>query len=212
MIKPNYELQMLEILNRHQEQKLKILLHVCCAPCSSACLEKIAQKAEIKLYFYNPNILPEKEYAYRLSELQRFVKAFPPAQGIEVLEGAYEPEKFLVFAEELADEPERGKRCQKCIAMRLRETAQKALALKADYFATTLTLSPHKDVYFINQAGFAIAEESAVKWLPTDFKKKNGYQRSIALSHEYCLYRQDYCGCPFSKKNRELEKYRKETP
>jgi len=212
MMKINYDLQMQEILKQHSEQKLKLLLHACCAPCSSACLERIAEKTEIKLYFYNPNILPEKEYQYRLSELKRFVSEFPKASEIEVLEGDYEPEKFLVFAEELADEPERGKRCQKCIAMRLRKTAEKALELKADYFATTLTLSPHKDVNFINEAGFKIAEETGVKWFPTDFKKKEGYKRSIELSREYCLYRQDYCGCPFSKRNRELEKLQKETP
>ena len=205
MMKINYDLQMQEILKQHPEQKLKLLLHVCCAPCSSACLERIAEKTEIKLYFYNPNILPEKEYQYRLSELKRFVSEFPKASGIEVIEGAYEPEKFLAFAEELADEPERGKRCQKCIAMRLRKTAEKAFALGAEYFTTTLTLSPHKDVNFINEAGIAIAETSGVKWLPTDFKKKEGYKRSIELSREYCLYRQDYCGCPFSKRNRESD-------
>ena len=212
MMKVNYDLQMQEILNQHSEQKLKLLLHACCAPCSSACLERIAEKTEIKLYFYNPNILPEKEYQYRLSELKRFASEFPKASEIEVLEGDYEPEKFLAFAEELADAPERGKRCQKCIAMRLKKTAERALELKADYFATTLTLSPHKDVNFINEAGFEIAEASGVKWLPTDFKKKEGYKRSIELSREYCLYRQDYCGCPFSKRNRELEKLQKETP
>ncbi|MBR4319930.1 MAG: epoxyqueuosine reductase QueH [Oscillospiraceae bacterium] len=211
-MKLNYELQMQEIFTQHTEQKLKLLLHACCAPCSSACLEKIAEKAEITLYFYNPNILPEQEYQYRLSELKRFVSEFPQASGIEVIEGEYEPEKFLAFAAELADEPERGKRCQKCIAMRLRKTAEQALTLKADYFATTLTLSPHKDVNFINEAGYCIEAEFGVKWLPTDFKKKEGYKRSIVLSREYCLYRQDYCGCPFSKKNRELEKLQKETP
>ena len=211
-MKQNYELQMLEIFQQHSEQKLKLLLHVCCAPCSSACLEKIAEKAEIKLYFYNPNILPEQEYQYRLSELKRFVAEFPKASGIEILQGEYEPEKFLAFAQEFPDEPERGIRCQKCIAMRLKKTAEQAKALHYDYFATTLTLSPHKDVNFINQVGFEIAEISGVKWLPTDFKKKEGYKRSIELSREYCLYRQDYCGCPFSKKNRELEKLKKQLP
>ncbi len=209
MIKPNYELQMQEILN---QQKPSLLLHACCAPCSSACLEKIAKKAEIKIFFYNPNIIPEQEYAYRLSELKRFVQAFPPASGIEVIEGDYEPEKFLAFAQEFPDEPERGIRCQKCIAMRLEKTAQKAKELHTDYFATTLTLSPHKDALYINTAGFEIAEQSGVFWLPTDFKKKEGYKRSIELSREYCLYRQDFCGCPFSKKNREAEKIQKQTP
>ena len=209
MPKRNYEAEMQEIL---KQKKPSLLLHACCAPCSSACLEKIAEKAEIKLYFYNPNIIPETEYQYRLSELKRFVQEFPPALGIEVIEGDYEPEKFLAFAQEFPDEPERGIRCQKCIAMRLEKTAEKALALKAEYFATTLTLSPHKDALFINTAGFQIAEERGVSWLPTDFKKKEGYKRSIELSREYCLYRQDFCGCPFSKKNREIEKQQKQTP
>ena len=208
MQKPNYENHMQEILT-HQEKKPSVLLHACCAPCSSACLEKLAEKAEITLYFYNPNILPEQEYQYRLSELKRFVQEFPPAKGVQVIEGDYEPEKFLEFAKKMPDEPERGKRCQKCIAMRLQKTAEKALDLQADYFATTLTLSPHKDMLFINQEGFAIQETTGMKWLPSDFKKKGGYQRSIQLSHEYCLYRQDFCGCPFSKKQREQEKQNK---
>ncbi len=209
MQKRNYELEMQEIL---KNQKPRLLLHACCAPCSSACLEKIAEKADIQIYFYNPNIIPEQEYQYRLAELKRFVSKFPPAAEIEVLEGEYEPEKFLAFAQEFPDEPERGIRCQKCIAMRLERTARKALEVKADYFATTLTLSPHKDAPFINTAGFRIAEETGISWLPTDFKKKEGYKRSIELSREYCLYRQDFCGCPFSKKNREAEKLQKQTP
>lgn len=197
MQKANYENQMWEILNQ-QKEKPAVLLHACCAPCSSACLEKLAEKANVTLFFYNPNILPEQEYQYRLSELKRFVGAFPPAKGVQVIAGAYEPEKFLEFAKELADEPERGKRCQKCIAMRLRKTAEQAVSLEADYIATTLTLSPHKDVEFINQEGFCIQAETGVQWLPTDFKKKEGYKRSIELSREYGLYRQNFCGCPFS--------------
>lgn len=203
MQKRNYEAEMQEKL---KQKKSSVLLHVCCAPCSSAVLERLAGQADILIYFYNPNIIPEAEYQYRLSELKRFVQAFPSAQGIEILEGEYEPERFLTFAEELADEPERGKRCQKCIAMRLEETAEKAVSLGTDYFATTLTLSPHKDAEYINSTGFAIAEEKSVAWLPSDFKKKEGYKRSIVLSHEYCLYRQDYCGCPFSRRQREEKK------
>lgn len=197
MQKRNYELEMQEILSG---KKPELLLHVCCAPCSSACLERLAGKAEIKLYFYNPNILPEEEYFHRLNELKRFVQEFPESSGIEIIEGEYEPEKFLSFAKELAEEPERGKRCQKCIALRLEKTAEQAEKLQAEYFATTLTVSPHKDCVYINETGFQIAENHQIHWLPSDFKKKNGYQRSIILSKEYHLYRQNFCGCPFSKK------------
>ena len=196
MQKRNYEREMQEIL---KDKKPEVLLHVCCAPCSSACIERLAERAEIRLYFYNPNIIPEQEYQHRISELRRFVSEFPSAGGIEILEGDYEPEKFLKFAQEMADEPERGKRCQKCIAMRLEKTAEKAKELESEYFATTLTLSPHKDCEYINTAGFSIGEEKGISWLPTDFKKKEGYKRSIELSREYCLYRQNFCGCPFSK-------------
>lgn len=202
MQKLNYDLEMQEIL---AIKKSSVLLHACCAPCSSAVLERISSQADLTIYFYNPNIIPETEYNYRLQELKRLVREMPSAQGIEILEGNYEPEKFLAFAEALANEPERGKRCQKCIALRLEETAKLADNLGADYFATTLTLSPHKDTFFINTAGFAIAENFHVNWLPSDFKKKEGYKRSILLSHEYCLYRQDFCGCPFSKKLKHPE-------
>ncbi len=206
MQKPNYDLQMQEILAK---EKPSVLLHACCAPCSSAVLERLDGQAEIIIYFYNPNILPESEYQHRLAELHRLTESLPLSQKIEIIEGIYDPERFLSFAEAMADEPERGKRCQKCIALRLRQTAEQARNMNIDYFASTLTLSPHKDAPFINTAGFAIAEEQGIQWLPSDFKKRNGYQRSIALSREYCLYRQDFCGCPFSKKNRELEKIRK---
>ncbi|MDE5769916.1 MAG: epoxyqueuosine reductase QueH [Oscillospiraceae bacterium] len=195
--KINYDLEMMKILD---VGKPDVLLHVCCAPCSSAVLERISQQANLTLFFYNPNIIPEQEYHYRLQELQRLVQEMTCAEGITILEGDYHPEKFLEFAQELAEEPERGARCRKCIAMRLEETAKQANALGADYFATTLTLSPHKDAFFINTAGYAIAEQYAVNWMPSDFKKKNGYLRSIQLSKEYCLYRQDFCGCPFSRK------------
>ena len=202
MQKLNYDLEMQEIL---AIKKSSVLLHACCAPCSSAVLERISSQADLTIYFYNPNIIPESEYNYRLQELKRLVQEMPSAQGIKILEGNYEPEKFLAFAEALANEPERGKRCQKCIALRLEETAKQADNLGADYFATTLTVSPHKDALFINTAGFAIAEDFHANWLPSDFKKKEGYKRSIILSHEYCLYRQDFCGCPFSKKLKHPE-------
>ncbi|MCR4645205.1 MAG: epoxyqueuosine reductase QueH [Oscillospiraceae bacterium] len=199
--KRNYQREMDEILHA-SETPAHVLLHACCAPCSSACLERIADRAKITLFFYNPNIIPEEEYQFRLAELRRLVQEMPlPGEPVAVLEGRYDPERFLAFAKDMADLPERGERCRLCIRMRLMEAALTAKEIGADYFATTLTLSPHKDAPYINEAGFAIAEETGVAWLPSDFKKQEGYKRSIELSKQYDLYRQNFCGCPFSRKN-----------
>ena len=200
--KRNYQREM-ETLLHASDTPAHVLLHACCAPCSSACLERLAPDAGITLFFYNPNILPEEEYRYRLTELQRLVREMPLPAAFPVIEGNYDPERFLAFAKEMADEPERGARCQKCIRMRLTEAAKTAKAVGADYFATTLTLSPHKDAIFINTCGEEIAAEYGIAWLPTDFKKKEGYKRSIQLSAEYGLYRQNFCGCPFSRRDKE---------
>ena len=197
--KRNYQREMEAILHA-SAAPAHILLHACCAPCSSACLERLAPDASITLFFYNPNILPEAEYRYRLEELRRLVNEMPLPAPVPVIEGAYEPERFLAFAQEMADEPERGARCRKCIRLRLEEAARAARAAGADYFATTLTLSPHKDAVFINECGEELATLYDVAWLPTDFKKKEGYKRSIQLSAEYALYRQNFCGCPFSRR------------
>lgn len=196
--KRNYQLEMEHILHA-SDSPAHILLHSCCAPCSSACLERLAPDARITLFFYNPNIIPEEEYQYRLAELRRLVAEMPLPCKVEIIEGAYEPERFLAFAKALADEPERGARCQKCIRLRLEEAAKTAKAIGADFFATTLTLSPHKDAVFINTCGEELSLMLGVPYLPTDFKKKEGYKRSIELSAQYCLYRQNFCGCPFSK-------------
>lgn len=203
MQKRNYDTEMQNVLKQHTPD---VLLHVCCAPCCSAVLERLAEEVNLTLFFYNPNIIPESEYIYRLSELKRLLQEMQLSDKIQILEGDYEPEKFLAFAQEMADEPERGKRCQKCIGMRLEQTAAKAQALGLSYFTTTLTISPHKDAEFINTAGFAIAEDMSCQWLPSDFKKKAGYQRSVALSAIYSLYRQNFCGCPFSRRNAEEKK------
>lgn len=203
MQKRNFQLEMERILNA-AETPPHILLHACCAPCSSAVLERLTKYARITLFFYNPNILPETEYRFRLEELQRLLREMPLSGRVELLEGAYEPERFLAFAKALADEPERGERCRQCIRLRLEMAAKTALEIGADYFATTLTVSPHKDAPFINAAGFAAAEQFGIPWLPSDFKKKEGYKRSIQLSAEYRLYRQNYCGCPFSKNEKPL--------
>ena len=196
--KPNYQREMEALLHAHPRGDAHVLLHACCAPCSSAVLERLVPEAEVTIYFYDPNILPEEEYRFRLQELRRLLGEMPLPRKVELIEGPYEPERFLAFARDLADEPERGERCRRCIRLRLEETARVAYDMHCDYFATTLTVSPHKDAAFINEAGFAVAQEAGVPWLPSDFKKKDGYKRSIALSAEYCLYRQNYCGCPFS--------------
>ncbi len=199
MPKRNYQREMEGLLHAAATPP-HVLLHACCAPCSSAVLERLAEAAELTLFFYNPNILPEEEYRYRLDELRRLLREMPLPREVRILEGAYEPGRFLAFARDMADEPERGARCRECIALRLREAALAAKSVGADYFATTLTVSPHKDAAFINDCGFAIAQEQGIPWLPSDFKKKEGYKRSIQLSAEYGLYRQDFCGCPFSQK------------
>jgi len=198
MQKRNYQREMEQILDAAANPP-HILLHACCAPCSSAVLERLTEYANITLFFYNPNILPEEEYRFRLEELRRLLREMPLAGRVELLEGAYEPQRFLAFAKALAQEPERGERCRQCIRLRLEMAAKAALEVGADYFATTLTVSPHKDAQYINAAGFAAAQAYGIPWLPSDFKKKEGYKRSIQLSQEYHLYRQNYCGCPFSK-------------
>ncbi len=186
--------QMLEICPRPH-----ILLHACCAPCSSAVLERLAPFSDITLFFYNPNIQPEQEYQHRLEELRRLLQEMPLPHEIPLLEGAYEPERFLAFAQSLADAPDRGTRCRQCIRLRLEEAAKAAKKVGADFFATTLTVSPHKDAQFINETGFAVADEFGIPYLPSDFKKKDGYKRSIALSAQYGLYRQNFCGCTYSR-------------
>ena len=198
--KRNYQREMEQLLHA-SATPAHVLLHACCAPCSSACLERLAPDAGITLFFYNPNIIPEAEYDYRLDELKRLVREMPLPHVPDILEGEYEPERFLAFAREMAEEPERGARCRLCIRLRLEEAAKTAKRIGADFFTTTLTLSPHKDCVFINSCGEELAAQYGIPWLPTDFKKKEGYKRSIELSKQYDLYRQNFCGCPFSRRS-----------
>ena len=181
-----------------------LLLHACCAPCSSHTLLYLHSNFRITLYFYNPNIAPEEEYLYRRDELLRLVKEL--GLDIPVIDEAYDPAPFYALAKGLEDLPERGERCQRCIALRLRAAGTKAAELGADYFTTTLTISPHKDAAFINCCGGEVAEECGVAYLFSDFKKHDGYKHSIELSHQYSLYRQDYCGCVYSRINKEKER------
>lgn len=177
-----------------------LFLHACCAPCSSYCISYLSQYFNITLFYYNPNIYPESEYAHRLLEVKRFLDEFPVKNPVSFIEGEYDPQLFLKMAEGLENEPEGGKRCLLCYELRLKEAAIRAAKLGSDYFTTTLSISPHKNAAKLNEIGERLGEEYGVRHLPSDFKKKEGYKRSIELSKEYELYRQDYCGCLFSMK------------
>ena len=175
-----------------------LLLHACCAPCSSHTLTVLDKYFRITLYFCNPNIAPEEEYIFRLNELKRLVREM--GLDITIIEEEYDPAPFYELAKGLEDLPERGERCRKCIGYRLRKAGEKARELGCDYFTTTLTISPHKDCTFINEFGGSLQSEVGVPYLFSDFKKHEGYKHSIELSRQYNLYRQNYCGCVFSKK------------
>lgn len=193
----NYQRKLTEILKDHNDNGHipRILLHACCAPCASSCMEVLDRFADITVFFYNPNITIKEEYEHRLSELKRLVREMTFAHRVEVLEGEYDPELFFSMSKGLENEPERGARCLNCYRMRLGKTAQIAAEGGYDYFATTLTLSPLKPAQTINGIGMEISDI----YLPSDFKKNNGYLRSIELSGQFNLYRQNYCGCVYSR-------------
>ena len=180
-------------------EKPTLLLHACCAPCSSHTLLFLREHFDITLYFCNPNISPESEFDFRLDELKRLVREL--GLDIEIIEEPYNSAPFFELAKGLEHLPERGERCQRCIEYRLRMAAAKAKELGSDYFTTTLTISPHKDCTFINECSGRISAETGVAYLYSDFKKHDGYKHSIQLSKEYNLYRQNYCGCVFSMHN-----------
>ena len=212
MNKINYQKELDKITgqigeNLPEEQKPHLFLHACCAPCSSYVLEYLTQYFHITLFFYNPNITPETEYEKRIHELQRFIReaGYEERGQVTLMEGDYNPDCFFEMAKGMGDLSERGERCYHCYELRMREAARKAAGLHADYFTTTLSISPHKNARWINEIGERLAEEYGVRHLPSDFKKKGGYLRSIALSEEYHLYRQNYCGCIFSKRAAEAD-------
>lgn len=206
---PNYQKELEKIIEKNTaqgENPKRLFLHSCCAPCSSYCLEYLCKYFAITVFYYNPNISFEEEYQKRVEEQKRLIAAYN-AEGkgylIQVVEGDYVPEEFYQMSKGYENCPEGGERCFRCFDLRLRRTAIEAAAAGFDYFATTLTISPLKNAAKINEIGTALSEEYGIAWLPSDFKKKNGYKRSIELSAEYGLYRQDYCGCAFSKAERE---------
>jgi predicted adenine nucleotide alpha hydrolase (AANH) superfamily ATPase len=176
------------------------LLQSCCGPCSSYCIEALSKYFLVTVLWYNPNIQPENEHNLRLENQIKLIKNMKTENPVEILEIPYNDFEFLEVAKGFEEEKEGGKRCEKCFLLRLEKTAQLAKEMGFDFFTTTLTVSPHKNAPLINDIGFSFAEKYGVKFLPSDFKKKNGYKRSIELSKEYELYRQDYCGCAFSQR------------
>lgn len=198
----NYQKEMEKIIRGLQGERKSLLLHSCCAPCSSAVLEKLQEIFEITVFYYNPNISEDTEYRKRVEEQKRLINAFNkknPGYPIRIIDGDYEPQKFYAIAKGLETCPEGGERCFKCYALRLEKTAQVAKEGSYDYFTTTLTISPLKNAGKLNEIGEEMALKYKTAFLPSDFKKKEGYKRSIELSKEYDLYRQNFCGCAFSK-------------
>ena len=184
-------------------QNKRLLLHSCCAPCSSHCLSELSPRIGVTVLYYNPNLDCAEEYEKRKREQLRFLRETGLA---DFLDCDYAPEDYISAVRGLEEEKEGGARCAVCFRLRLDRTAREAKARGFDYFATTLTVSPLKNARLINEIGFAVAEEVGVKYLPSDFKKRGGYLHSVRLSEEYGLYRQDYCGCAFSKAERERQK------
>ena len=212
MNKINYQKELDKLIDRFQKegQVPSLLLHSCCGPCSSFCIEYLSRYFNVTVFYYNPNIYPDEEYYHRVKEQQRFIEAFPTINPVKFIEGDYDKESFYDIAKGLEKEPEKGIRCHKCYQLRLRRTAKKAKELGLDFFTTTLTISPMKDSQVLNELGMKLAEEEGVLWLPSDFKKKEGYKRSTELSQEYDMYRQDYCGCVYSFNERLKQKQSKE--
>lgn len=214
--KKNYQKELEKIIAALDAPK-KVFLHSCCAPCSSFCMEYLRQYFDVTVFYYNPNIMNEEEYRKRVAEQQRLIDSYnqmketiviTDADGeksrklrkLAFVKGNYDVDRYLECIKGLEDCKEGGSRCGKCFELRLKETARVAKGLGMDYFTTTLTISPLKNAQLINQIGNRIGEEMGIAFLPSDFKKNNGYLRSIELSEEYNLYRQDYCGCDFSKR------------
>ena len=203
----NFSLQCEKIMQQEKDSRPKLLLHSCCAPCSSYVISYLAQAFNVTVFYYNPNISPREEYEKRKAEQLRLIQTL----GVNFLDCEYEGEAFTLAAQGLENEPERGARCAKCFALRLQKTAQAAKDGGFPWFCTTLSVSPLKSAPLLNQIGQEMGKEYGTNFLPSDFKKKGGYLQSIELSRAHGLYRQDYCGCAFSKAQREREKEQKQT-
>jgi len=207
MNKRNYQKELDEIINKEcVGKKPTLLLHSCCAPCSSYCLEYLNQYFDITIIYYNPNISKEEEFRKRVDELKKLLKLNNMENQVKIVVPLYDNREFFDVVKGLENEPERGKRCYVCYELRLKRTALLAKEQGFDYFSTTLSISPYKNAEWLNEIGERLGEELGVKYLVSDFKKKNGYKRSIELSEEYDLYRQDYCGCIYSQIERNNKK------
>lgn len=203
----NYQKELEKTIEQLQEEQCvpRLLLHSCCAPCSSYVLEYLSNYFDITVFYYNPNIFPESEYTKRIIEQQKLISDMPMKYPVSFIAGAYDSERFYTMSKGMEDMKEGGARCFACYALRLEEAAKVAKEGEFDYFTTTLSISPLKNAEKLNEIGNKLAEKYGVSYLTSDFKKKNGYKRSIELSKEYGLYRQDYCGCEFSQRDRRNE-------
>ena len=195
-LKQNYQLNTDEVIKSFEDERKKLLLQCCCGPCSSYVLEYLTKFFDVTVLFYNPNIQPTEEYDKRLYWMREVLSKYP--DNVKIIECDYDGDKFVSVSRGLENEPEGGRRCTECFRLRLRETARLAKAEGFDYFCTTLSVSPHKDENRLNDIGFELEKEFGVNWLPSDFKKREGYKRTTQLAREYGLYRQEYCGCLFS--------------
>ena len=194
----NYQLETDKII-KSLDHVPTLLLHACCAPCSSYVLEYLTEYFSVTVYFYNPNITENSEYEKRKNELKRLIKEKPFSNPVTMIDGDYSPEVFFNMSKGLEDCPEGSERCFLCYEQRMRSTAQLAKELNFEYFCTTLSVSPHKNAVKLNEIGASLSDEYGVPYLFSDFKKRGGYKRSIELSRQYGLYRQNYCGCIFSR-------------
>lgn len=203
----NYHLKMLEQIHAFCDENRvpRLLLHSCCAPCSSYCIEVLSQYFEVTVFYYNPNIYPPEEYTMRVAEQERFVKQYPAQHKVSFVEGTYDTEKFYAMAKGMEDLKEGNERCFACYELRLRQSAEYARENGFDFFTTTLSISPLKNAQKLNEIGLLLEKEYGVPYLCSDFKKQNGYKRSTEISNEYDMYRQYYCGCIYSKKQRDDE-------
>ena len=206
--KVNYQKELDKILGRLEKEQTvpKLLLHSCCAPCSSYVLEYLSEYFEITVYYYNPNIYPESEYTKRILEQQMLISQMRFKYPVSFLAGKYDKEKFYEMAAGMEHMKEGKERCFQCYKLRLEQTAKTAAECGFDYYTTTLSISPMKNAQKLNEIGMQAGQKYGIEYLCSDFKKKNGYKRSVELSGEYGLYRQDYCGCEFSYESRKKEK------
>ena len=194
-MKENYQILLEKEIESFEGRKYSLLLHSCCGPCSSYVIEYLEKYFDITVFYYNPNIYPEAEYYHRLDEQKKLISHF---DGVKILEGEYKPQDYFDYIKGNETEPEGGKRCYLCYKQRLEKAAQVAKTGDFDYFGTVISVSPYKNAQWLAEIGLSLSEEYGIKFLLSDFKKRGGYQRSIVLSKEFGLYRQDYCGCKFS--------------